>query len=110
MINILDVQEIVQAYHFMVWKSERLNTPHQFLTYEHRIIPNGFLDDGAKYSYNQVLELSILFYEAQRSGKLPANNRIPWRGDSALNDGSDVGVDLTGGWYDGKISAGQKPI
>lgn len=48
--------------------------------------------------------MSILFYEAQRSGKLPANNRIPWRGDSALSDGSDVGVDLTGGWYDGKYS------
>lgn len=48
--------------------------------------------------------MSILFYEAQRSGKLPANNRIPWRGNSALSDGSDVGIDLTGGWYDGKYS------
>ena len=61
--------------------------------------------EGEKYDYNQVLELSILFFEAQRSGKLPASNRIPWRGDSALDDGSDVGVDLTGGWYDGKTSA-----
>jgi len=61
-----------------------------------------FVDDGAKYNYNRVLELSILFYEAQRSGKLPTDNRIPWRHDSALNDGSDVGVDLKGGWYDGK--------
>lgn len=61
-------------------------------------------DDGAKYNYNRVLRLSILFYETQRSGKLPANNRIPWRGDSALNDGSDVGVDLTGGWYDGRYT------
>jgi len=46
--------------------------------------------------------MSILFYEAQRSGPLPSNNRIPWRGDSALRDGCDVGLDLTGGWYDGK--------
>lgn len=46
--------------------------------------------------------LSLLFYEAQRSGKLPSNNRIPWRGDSALKDGSDVSKDLTGGWYDGE--------
>jgi hypothetical protein len=29
-----------------------------------------------------VLALSFLFYEAQRSGKLGPNNRIPWRGDS----------------------------
>nr|ABD24275.1 endo-beta-1,4-glucanase [Ampullaria crossean] len=54
---------------------------------------------NSKYNYDDVLYKSILFYEAQRSGKLPANNRIPWRGDSALNDG-DGGVDLTGGWYD----------
>ncbi|ESO99454.1 hypothetical protein LOTGIDRAFT_113537 [Lottia gigantea] len=56
--------------------------------------------DCTKYNYDDVLRKSILFYEAQRSGKLPANNRIPWRGDSGLKDGSDVGVDLTGGWYD----------
>nr|XP_026691225.1 uncharacterized protein LOC100175432 [Ciona intestinalis] len=52
------------------------------------------------YDYNEVIAMSILFYEAQRSGKLPSNNRIPWRGDSGLRDGCDVGVDLTGGWYD----------
>uniref|UniRef100_H2YUQ7 Endoglucanase n=1 Tax=Ciona savignyi TaxID=51511 RepID=H2YUQ7_CIOSA len=52
------------------------------------------------FDYNEVITMSILFYEAQRSGKLPQNNRIPWRGDSGLRDGCDVGVDLTGGWYD----------
>ena len=39
---------------------------------------------GEKYNYGHVMGLSLLFYEAQRSGKLPGNNRIPWRGDSAL--------------------------
>ncbi|XP_069139614.1 uncharacterized protein [Argopecten irradians] len=53
-----------------------------------------------KYNYAKVLEYSILFYEAQRSGVLPASNRIQYRKDSATNDGSDVGLDLTGGWYD----------
>ncbi|XP_078488276.1 uncharacterized protein LOC100175432 [Ciona intestinalis] len=52
------------------------------------------------YDYNEVISMSILFYEAQRSGELPSSNRIPWRGDSGLRDGCDVGVDLTGGWYD----------
>ncbi|MEM8611646.1 MAG: glycoside hydrolase family 9 protein, partial [Cyanobacteria bacterium P01_H01_bin.105] len=50
--------------------------------------------------YGQALQTSLLFYEAQRSGDLPDNNRITWRGDSALNDGADVGLDLTGGYYD----------
>jgi len=25
---------------------------------------------------------------------------VNWRGNSALTDGSDRGIDLTGGWYD----------
>lgn len=51
------------------------------------------------YDYGQVLGLSFMFYEAQRSGKLAANNRIKWRGDSGL-DHSYNGRDVTGGWYD----------
>ncbi|KAG1150040.1 hypothetical protein G6F38_002333 [Rhizopus arrhizus] len=50
--------------------------------------------------YVRLLNHSILFYEVQRSGKLPNNNRIPWRHDSAMTDGSDVQLDLTGGYYD----------
>jgi hypothetical protein len=42
----------------------------------------------------KVLGLSWLFYEAQRSGKLPPTNRVPWRGDSHLADR------VVGGWYD----------
>ncbi|KAF2358941.1 Glycoside hydrolase family 9, partial [Trinorchestia longiramus] len=52
------------------------------------------------YDYQQALCMSILFYEANRSGPLPSDMRFDWRGDSALDDGSDVGVDLTGGYYD----------
>ncbi|KAI7731976.1 hypothetical protein M8C21_004266, partial [Ambrosia artemisiifolia] len=43
---------------------------------------------------------SIIFLEAQRSGDLPPRPRPPWRGDSALEDGKLVGVDLVGGYYD----------
>lgn len=52
------------------------------------------------YNYGEAIQKSLWFYEAQRSGELPEDNRVNWRGDSGLNDGSDVGVDLTGGWYD----------
>jgi hypothetical protein len=44
--------------------------------------------------------MSLMFYEAQRSGKLPGNNRIAWRGDANLNDRAPDGRDVTGGWYD----------
>ena len=53
-----------------------------------------------RYNYGEVLQKSLFFYEAQRSGALPASNRVTWRGNSALNDGSDVSLNLTGGWYD----------
>ncbi|MEV4709562.1 glycoside hydrolase family 9 protein [Actinoplanes sp. NPDC049316] len=52
------------------------------------------------HSYGEALQKSLLFYEAQVSGKKPAWNRVSWRGDSAMRDGSDVGLDLTGGWFD----------
>lgn len=55
-----------------------------------------------RYNYSEALGLSILFYDAQRSGKLPLDNPVPWRGDSAVNDG-DNGNDLSGGWYDGML-------
>ena len=54
----------------------------------------------AEFNYGEVLGLSMLFYEAQRSGKLPISNRIGWRGDSAVHDASTTGADLSGGWYD----------
>lgn len=53
-----------------------------------------------EYNYAEVLQKSMWFYEVQRSGALPANNRVEWRGSSAVNDGSDAGHDLSGGWYD----------
>nr|AZH23717.1 glycoside hydrolase family 9 [Gastrophysa viridula] len=50
--------------------------------------------------YKEALKLSLLYLEAQRSGRLPSNNRIKWRGDSALDDRGLKGEDLTGGYYD----------
>ncbi|MGC4746514.1 glycoside hydrolase family 9 protein [Micromonospora sp. DT201] len=54
----------------------------------------------ATYNYAEALQKSLFFYEAQQSGRLPDWNRVSWRGDSALTDGADAGLDLTGGWYD----------
>ena len=56
---------------------------------------------GAGYDYNSLLGMSWLFYEAQRSGKLPPHNRIPWRNDSALDDVAPNRISsVSGGWYD----------
>lgn len=54
------------------------------------------------FNYSEALSLSILFYDAQRSGVLPADNPISWRSDSAVDDHGDYGEDLSGGWYNGR--------
>jgi len=52
------------------------------------------------YNYGEALQKSIYFYIQQRTGDLPADNPVIWRADSCLNDGADVGRDLTGGYLD----------
>jgi len=46
----------------------------------------------ASHNYRDALTKSILFFEGQRSGKLPSSQRITWRRDSGLTDGSAMHV------------------
>ncbi|KAG0489787.1 hypothetical protein HPP92_006650 [Vanilla planifolia] len=55
---------------------------------------------AANHNYREALSKSILFFEGQRSGRLPPNQRLAWRRDSGLTDGADMHVDLVGGYYD----------
>ena len=50
--------------------------------------------------FGELIGYSLLFYEAQRSGKLGTKYRIPWRGDAALEDKGSGGEDLSGGYFD----------
>ncbi|CAN6247175.1 unnamed protein product [Urochloa humidicola] len=55
---------------------------------------------SAAHDYGDALHKSLLYFEAQRSGRLPYNQRVRWRGHSGLTDGLEQGVDLVGGYYD----------
>ena len=55
---------------------------------------------SSNFNYAEALQKGIMFYEFQKSGDLPDNQRNNWRGDSCLEDGADAGLDLTGGWFD----------
>ncbi|KAG6911710.1 hypothetical protein DXG01_007960 [Tephrocybe rancida] len=78
------------------------------LPYPPYIPPN--LADGALQTSGQtklpnpqwsnLLGNLLYFYEAQRSGNLPSWNRVSWRNSSTVNDGKDVGLDLSGGYFD----------
>ncbi|RWW79481.1 hypothetical protein BHE74_00012220 [Ensete ventricosum] len=52
------------------------------------------------FDYKDALSKSLLYFEAQRSGRLPYGQRVTWRGHSGLTDGLQQGVDLVGGYYD----------
>ncbi|KAG9441944.1 hypothetical protein H6P81_017798 [Aristolochia fimbriata] len=58
------------------------------------------INSANAFDYGDALEKSLLFFEAQRSGKLPAHQGVKWRGNSGLRDGFLQGVDLVGGYYD----------
>ncbi|GMH11425.1 hypothetical protein Nepgr_013266 [Nepenthes gracilis] len=54
-------------------------------------------------NYSIAMHKALLFFDAQKSGRLPKDNRISWRGNSGLSDGAnltDVKGGLVGGYYD----------
>ncbi|OMO87402.1 Glycoside hydrolase, family 9 [Corchorus capsularis] len=57
--------------------------------------PPGAIDK----KYADALKIAMQFFDVQKSGKLE-NNKISWRGDSALKDGSEASLDLSKGMYD----------
>lgn len=53
--------------------------------------------------WSRLLGNLLWFYEAQRSGEISTGypgSRVDWRNDSALDDGIDARLDLSGGYYD----------
>lgn len=57
--------------------------------------PPGAIDQ----KYSDALKIAMQFFDVQKSGKLE-NNKISWRGDSALDDGSEANLELSKGMYD----------
>lgn len=62
--------------------------------------PHAGVIGSPRFNYGEALQKAVYFYDCQRAGRISHDNRVEWRGDSCLKDGSDVGRDLTGGWYD----------
>ncbi|CAL9100014.1 unnamed protein product [Musa acuminata var. zebrina] len=54
-------------------------------------------------NYTLALHKALMFFNAQRSGRIPKHNNVSWRGNSGMKDGfSDpsYGRSLVGGFYD----------
>ncbi|CAN1131301.1 Endoglucanase 25, partial [Linum perenne] len=45
-------------------------------------------------NYTLALHKALMFFNAQRSGKLPKHNNVSWRGNSCMNDGEDDSATL----------------
>ncbi|KAI3745822.1 hypothetical protein L6452_08233 [Arctium lappa] len=59
----------------------------------------GYLPGTVSSKYGGALKVAMQFFDIQKSGKL-VHNKIPWRGNSALDDGKHAHVDLSKGMYD----------
>eukprot|EP00252_Welwitschia_mirabilis_P024771 TRINITY_DN7464_c0_g3_i1.p1 TRINITY_DN7464_c0_g3~~TRINITY_DN7464_c0_g3_i1.p1 ORF type:complete len:148 (-),score=21.48 TRINITY_DN7464_c0_g3_i1:596-1039(-) len=71
-------------------------------TEEYRPFYQNFVTWQHHHEYRDTLARCILFFEGQRSGKLPVNQRLKGRRDSALRDGFAANVCI---FNDGSIDA-----
>ena len=46
----------------------------------------------ANPNYREALSKSLLFFQGQRSGRLPRDQQVSWRASSGLSDGSTAHV------------------
>jgi len=53
---------------------------------------------SGRHNLTQVIDYCLLFLKSQRSGHFK-DDRLPWKQSSSLADGSDIGIDLSGGYY-----------
>ncbi|KAH7520870.1 endoglucanase 25 [Ziziphus jujuba] len=75
-----------------------------FITLIVKTVPRHHHGHAPPDNYTLALHKALMFFNAQRSGKLPKHNNVSWRGNSCTRDGdSDSGSifkDLAGGFYD----------
>lgn len=76
-----------------------------FITLIVKTVPRHHHHPPPPDNYTIALRKALLFFNAQRSGKLPRHNNVSWRGNSGMNDGKSdpswtITKDLVGGFYD----------
>ncbi|MCO5599203.1 hypothetical protein L7F22_053303 [Adiantum nelumboides] len=64
-----------------------------------KLVPHHRPPPPPEDDYTKALHKVLLFFNAQKSGKLTKSNNITWRASSALHDG-EPNADLSGGYYD----------
>lgn len=76
-----------------------------FITLIVKTVPHHHHHPPPPDNYTIALRKALMFFNAQRSGKLPRHNNVSWRGNSGMNDGKSdsswtITKDLVGGYYD----------
>ncbi|KAK1566586.1 hypothetical protein Q3G72_001715 [Acer saccharum] len=75
-----------------------------FITLIVKTVPRHHHSHAPADNYTLALHKALMFFNAQKSGKLPKHNNVSWRGNSCTQDGksdpSSITKDLVGGYYD----------
>ncbi|PIA47779.1 hypothetical protein AQUCO_01400403v1, partial [Aquilegia coerulea] len=66
------------------------------------LLPRKHTHQGPSRNYTIPVNQALFFFDAQKSGILPKNSAVKFRGDSGVQDGisSNTNVNLVGGYYD----------
>lgn len=85
--------QLLQSEGILVMESKHMQKKARHCLYALSLI---LIFSNARASdYAEALTKSLLYFEAQRSGRLPYNQRVPWRDHSGLTDGLEQGVKST---------------
>ncbi|KAE8794890.1 Endoglucanase 7 [Hordeum vulgare] len=88
---VLDGNDIELAFYLPYQPTESNRIQTLSLLMRMVMLPQYFLFD--------VMQMSLLYFEAQLSRRLPHGQRVAWRDHFGLTDGLEEGMDLVGGYY-----------
>ncbi|KAL1802902.1 hypothetical protein DCAR_0934531 [Daucus carota subsp. sativus] len=104
----VDLGCVIVSRKFFVWSVGTLLVAGLiagFITLIVKTVPRHHHHPPPPDNYTLALRKALMFFNAQRSGKLPRHNNVSWRGNSGMNDGKSdpswtLTKDLVGGYYD----------
>ncbi|GAV86386.1 Glyco_hydro_9 domain-containing protein [Cephalotus follicularis] len=103
----VDLGCIIVSRHIFLWTLGTLLVSAflaGFITLIVKTVPRHHHPAPPPDNYTLALHKALMFFNAQRSGRLPKHNNVSWRGNACLNDGkSDTSTmfkNLAGGFFD----------
>lgn len=90
--RLIEMEEKRQKQCMVVKQPKYFQSSFGLLFYMMALILPLIVQSHDSFNYGDALSKSLLYFESQRSGRLPHNQRVTWRHHSGLTDGLEQGV------------------